>query len=110
MKPTDPNKGRRAGLHRSDEGLTLEILDSQGPLILASRLALRLPEAAEALGISERAFRDILPEVPHTRIGRSVIIPVGPFEDWLRKRTEAEQESGKDIAQEIFDQLNDGKS
>ena len=44
--------------------------------------ALRSAEAAEAQGIGERTLRQILPELPHVRIGGVVLLPVdchGPF-------------------------------
>ncbi len=48
------------------------------------RLALRPKEAAEALGIGERTLRQILPELPHVRIGGAVLLPG----DGLRERGE----------------------
>jgi hypothetical protein len=48
--------------------------DRQRPS-LADRLALRPAEVAEALGLSERTIRQILPELPHIRAGRAVLLP-----------------------------------
>ena len=59
-------------------------------LDLVGRLALSIPEVAEALGVSERLVRDLLPELPHVRLGRRTVIPVGPLEEWLRERAKAE--------------------
>ena len=59
-------------------------------LDLNGRLALSIPEAAESLGVSERLVRDLLPELPHVRLGRRTVIPVGPLEEWLRERAKAE--------------------
>jgi len=54
-------------------------------------LALRPPEAAQALGISERLLWDMTRrgEVPHTRMGRAVLYPVGALNQWLADRAEA---------------------
>ena len=59
---------------------------------LADRLALRVTEVAEALGLSERTVRQILPELPHVRVGSAVVIPVDQLREWLRDR--AQQETG----------------
>ena len=42
------------------------------------------------MGISERMLSDLLPELPHTRFGRAVVIPVKPLEEWLAARAKAE--------------------
>ena len=55
-------------------------------LHLADRLALRVPEAARALGISERQLRQLLPEIPHTRLGACVVLPVDGLRTWLREQ------------------------
>ena len=55
------------------------------------RLALRPKEAAQALGIGERTLRQILPELPHVRVGGAVLLPVEGLQAWLRERAEAEQ-------------------
>jgi hypothetical protein len=48
--------------------------DLSGEVRLDSRLALSVPEAARALGVSERLLRDVLPEIPHLHIGRRMLI------------------------------------
>ena len=50
---------------------------------LADRLALRPREAAAALGLSERAFRGLLPRLPHYRAGNAVLIPVDSLRKWV---------------------------
>ncbi len=59
---------------------------------LNGRLALRPKEAAQALGLSERTLRAILPRLPHLRVGNSVLIPIDALRDWLRQ----EARSGTD--------------
>jgi excisionase family DNA binding protein len=53
---------------------------------LAGRLALRPPEAARALGLSERTFRSLLPTLPHVRTGGAVLIPVEALRRWLESQ------------------------
>ena len=52
-------------------------------LHLADRLALRPKEAAEALGLSERKLREVLPQLPHVRVGGAVLLPVEALRSWL---------------------------
>lgn len=59
-------------------------------LHLDDRLALRVPEVAQALGLSERKVRDLLPELPHLYVGTAIVVPVEPLRDWLRERAQAE--------------------
>lgn len=70
------------------------------------RLALRPKEAAAALGVGERTLRQILPEIPHLRVGGSVLIPVNMLRQWLEER--AIQQAGQvDAAvKEILDSVN----
>jgi predicted DNA-binding transcriptional regulator AlpA len=54
------------------------------------RLALRRPEAAEALGVSERTL-SAWSDVPTVRIGGCVMYPVAQIREWLA--TEATNQS-----------------
>lgn len=47
------------------------------------RLGLRLKEAADALGLSERKFREIQHTVPHVDLGGVRIFPVDALRAWL---------------------------
>ncbi len=60
------------------------------PLELESRLALRPAEAARALGLSERALRALLPQLPVVRAGGAVLIPIEQLREWLRERAQFE--------------------
>ncbi len=61
------------------------------------RYALSIREAAKSVGLSEGSFRDLLPEIPHVRVGRRVIIPVDGFRAWLSQRSnETNPTSSKD--------------
>lgn len=59
---------------------------AEKPVRLDERLALRPKEAAAAIGLSERAFRANLAEVPHVRIGGAVLVPIDLLRDWLHNR------------------------
>ncbi len=58
---------------------------------LVDRLALRPAEAARALGLSERALRQILPQLPHLHAGSAVLIPVDLLREWLREQARSEE-------------------
>ena len=51
-------------------------------------LAMRLPEAAKALGISERLLWEHTDQgtIPHVRLGRAVLYPVDSLRDWLKRK------------------------
>jgi excisionase family DNA binding protein len=53
-------------------------------------LALRPREAAKALGVSERLLWDWTHngDIPHVRIGRTILYPVHLLRDWLSRQTE----------------------
>lgn len=85
--------GRMSGVDSSGE---------QEPIRLSSRLALRTKEVAAALGISERKLREILPELPHMRLGGVVIIPVKPLEAWLAAQSKAEMGRDAKVADDVL--------
>lgn len=67
----------------------------QAPLAvpIGERLALRIEEAAELVGLSERSFRDHLladPGCPRIYIGKSVRIPRRLFAEYLESRARAD--------------------
>lgn len=66
--------------------------DSEKTLRLADRLALRPKEAAAVLGLSERAFRALLPSLPHVRAGGAVLVPVDALRRWLDEQAAREPE------------------
>ena len=53
----------------------------------APRLGLSIREAARSIGLSEGAFRELLPSIPHLRAGRRVVIPVETFRVWLNDQS-----------------------
>ncbi len=68
---------------------------------LADRLALRPREAAKALGLSERAFRALLPRLPHVRAGGAVLVPVEALRRWLEEQAKAEREALAAVEEEF---------
>ncbi len=77
------------------------------PIELATRLALRPKEAAEALGIGERTLRQILPELPHVRVGGAVLLPVEGLQAWLREQSRVERGRVDETVKEILDSMKD---
>ena len=84
----------------------VEMLPSE--LRLSNRLALSIREAAAAVGVSERTLRQMLPELPHVRLGSRVVIPVALLEEWLRTQSEAEENRVGSEVESILDALREG--
>ena len=75
------------------------------PFRIADRLALRPAEVAHALGISERTVRQLLPELPHVRVGGVILLPVAGLQAWLQERAEAEQGRVEAVVNEIAEAM-----
>ena len=73
---------------------------------LSERLALSVPEAADSLGVSERLMRELLPEIPHCRLGNRVVIPVPLLVEWLRKQAQEEQNVVGKAVNEILEEIH----
>jgi excisionase family DNA binding protein len=81
--------------------------ESQGGLpSLSGRVSLGIREAAAALGVSEGLVRKWLPEMPHTRLGERVLIPVDQLKKWLQERSRAEMEASRRSTAEILKALD----
>lgn len=54
------------------------------------RLALRAPEAAKAIGISERSLWSLTHggDIPHFRVGTSLLYPVDALRRWLDEQVQ----------------------
>jgi hypothetical protein len=61
---------------------------------LKNRLALSIAEAAQVVGLSENAFRGVLPNIERIQVGRRVLISVRALEAWLE--AQARRNSAKD--------------
>jgi len=64
------------------------------------RLALRVRDAAKALGISERTLWGWTNrgDVPHIRIGTVILYPVDSLRDWLKQQ--AQRAAASDVSNE----------
>ena len=71
---------------------------------LSERLALSIPEAAKAVGVSERLMRT-LPGIPRCNIGNRVVIPVSLLEEWLRQQAGKEQTVVGKAVDEILEEI-----
>ncbi len=79
--------------------------ESTERLPLGDRLALKVDEAARVVGVSERHLRSILSSIPHLYLGNRLVIPVKPFEDWLREQAKTEKARADQIAEEVLRDL-----
>ncbi len=77
---------------------------------LSERLALSIPEAARAMGVSERLMRTLLPDIPHCRLGNRVVIPVAPLDEWLRQQAGKEQTVVGKAVDEILEEIQIGRN
>ena len=59
---------------------------ADAPLPPELRLALRPKQAAEALGISERRLRQLVPKLPHVRLDGVLLFPVEELRAWLAEQ------------------------
>ena len=72
---------------------------------LTDRLALRPAEVARALGLSERTIRQILPQLPHLRVGGAVLVPVEGLREWLRTQSRIEGSTVDRAVKEVLASL-----
>ena len=84
-----------------------EISVKSGEISLRDRLALRPMEAAKALGIGERTLRQILPQLPHVRVGGVVLLPVEALRRWLEEQVKTEQGRAEQVAEEVLRAVGD---
>jgi len=92
---------RRANIDRGTEAA----LPVPAPI---PRLALRIGEVAESLGISERKVRDLLPQLPHVRVDRAVLIPVEALRHWLADEARAGRVRSDRVTEEILASMRKG--
>ncbi len=74
-------------------------------LFLADRIALRPREAAAALGVSERTFRQLLPQLPHVREGGVVLVPVDALKAWVAERARTQARATDTAVAEILESV-----
>ena len=73
------------------------------------RLALRPIEVAKALGVSERTIRQVLPGIPHFRIGTAIVVPIEALKKWLIDQAKVEEGRIDAAVEEILDGLEPGE-
>jgi hypothetical protein len=69
---------------------------------LASRLALRIDEAAEAMGIAEGTVRNYLSQIPHFRLGRTLLFPVDGLRKWASDQVDTQHGHTDEVVEEIL--------
>ena len=69
------------------------------------RLGLRPIEVAKALGVSERTVRQILPGIPHLRIGTAIVVPIESLKKWLIDEAKVEEGHIDAAVEEILEGL-----
>ena len=81
----------------TDAGIKSKVSNVDTGFTLVNRLALRPAEAAKALGLSERAFREhVLPRCPKFYAGKAVLIPKHLFQKHIESlATEETQQTGE---------------
>ena len=104
----DPRSAGESGKGFMSEERADKANGNRGDLRLSDRLALRPKEAAEALGISERTLRQLLPELPTIRRGRVVLVPIEGLREWLRDESRAEGGHIEKVVGEILGSVNSG--
>jgi hypothetical protein len=90
-------------MSRSTDGTSRP--EASKPIELSTRLALRPREAAAALGICERTLRELQPELPTVRVGRSLLYPVRELEAWLSRRASTEKNELDSVVASVLDDL-----
>ncbi len=68
---------------------------------LRDRIALRPREAADVLGLSVRGLRQILPRLPHFRVGTAVLVPVDMLREWVREQARIEEARVRDVVEDM---------
>ena len=69
---------------------------------LPERLALTIPEAAAAIGVSERHLRSMLPEIPHVRLGGRVVVPIYQLRKYLAEQVQTERGKVNQTVEDIL--------
>ena len=81
-------------------------LSTPPTLDLRSRLALRPKEAAEALGLSERKFRQIASRLPAVWVDSIRLYPVESLQSWLAEEADRQTRADAETADRILAELH----
>ena len=79
---------------------------SKEPIQLSTRLGLRPAEVAKALGVSERTVRQFLHELPHLRMGTTVVVPVDALRTWLQEKAQAEVNRVDAVVEKVLSEID----
>ena len=79
---------------------------ADGAMKLQDRLALRIEEAAGALGIAEGTVRNFLSQIPHFRLGRTLLFPVDGLRKWANDQAEAQHSHTDKAVKEILSSVD----
>lgn len=90
-------EGRVAELEVELDAVKVEPLAER--LDLSQRLSLTVPEAARALGVSERHLRGILSSLPHVHLGGRLVLPVDLLREHLRRTAQLEAKQVEGIVE-----------
>lgn len=82
-------------------------MNAKQPVDLATRLALRQSELADALGVSERTVRSIASQIPRVYVGTIPVYPVEAVKAWLEAQVMGEQRASDAVAEEILSALRE---
>ena len=81
-------------------------LSASSPLDLRGRLALRPSEAAAALGLSERKFRQIASRLPGVWIDSVRLYPIEALRGWLAEEAAQQARAEAETADRVLAELH----
>jgi hypothetical protein len=65
-----------------------------------------MEEAAEALGIAEGTIRNYLPQIPHFRLGRTLLFPVDGLRKWANDQADNQHSRVDKAVEEIMSAID----
>lgn len=83
-----------------------KLLSTPSTLDLRGRLALRPPEAAAALGLSERKFRQIASRLPGVWIDSVRLYPIEALRGWLAEEAAQQARAEAETADRVLAELH----
>ena len=92
-------------IKRSKCQKTAQTAQLSSDLYLPSRLALRPKEVAEALGLSERKFRQIASRLPAVWVDSIRLYPVESLQSWLAEEADRQTRADTETADRVLAEL-----
>jgi hypothetical protein len=65
-----------------------------------------MEEAAEALGIAEGTIRNYLPQIPHFRLGRTLLFPVDGLRKWANDQASIQGDRADKVVEEVLSSVS----